>query len=147
MKNGSARKAKGRVGMAEAADYLTSIGIRAESARGMKDIVLLDLDFVHVEVKRVESFRVGSSAWTDALHQAADDAKVRGKEWAVLWRVNRLDWCLTYPDHWILTALGGPAIADRLRWLNGRSLQRADAALPLTVPPLAAPEGKGGTHV
>lgn len=97
---GKASKNKGKVGEREVANILKDAGYdtrRGEQFCGASgDADVIGLPGIHIEVKRVESFRL----W-DALSQSKGDAR-EGEKPIVIHRKNHCPWVVVQPlDDWL----------------------------------------------
>lgn len=134
-------KRKGKRIELEAASFLRSIGY-ADAARGCQfkgspdspDIACKSLG-VHVEVKGDQSIGLGTKALNDALDQAYKDAGNAGnaimaktfspelRPYAVLWKLDRKPWNLTYYSEpgVFATVTGEGDIGRALGWIRTRA--------------------------
>lgn len=85
----------------EAAKYLTRLGFpSSRNARNGLSKPDLETPFVrlHLEVKGDQSIGLDTKALTAACNQAKRDAATNERPaWAVLWKVDRKGWRLTFP--------------------------------------------------
>lgn len=123
----------------EAAKYLTRLGFpSSRNARNGLSKPDLETPFVrlHLEVKGDQSIGLDTKALTAACDQAARDAVAHDRAmWAVLWKVDRKGWRLTYqangfavatprtyiqPTYFVhATVAGDDDIAAMLQFLEG----------------------------